>query len=160
MQTSLYIYDPSNFKGTVLTSCPFVDLKHPNGKDLLNHTYVHYLDGVTFAEYNKKHGGNLIAQTWDEFYPVLEKYNTDNYVKPWKEITEEEYWDYLECLPPCEWHDLNKRFNSFYMSEAYTADLHLFCIKDRQTGKYYCANRSRFISDSDLINNLFTQLEE
>jgi hypothetical protein len=160
MEKTLYIYDPANFKGHCLNSCPFVDLKHPNGQDLLNSTYVHYLEGVTFAEYNKRHGGNLIAQTWDEFFIMLEKYNRETYIKPWKELTEEQYWDALECLPPCKWHDLNKRFNSFYISEAYTSDLHSFCIKDRKTGKYWQAIRSRFISDADLINDLVNQLGE
>jgi hypothetical protein len=158
MKTTLYIYDPKTFKGTILTSCPFVDLTKPDGKTLLNATVLHYSDGLTFAQYNEQHGGGLIAQTWDEFWPVLEKYNTETYVKPWREITEEQYYDSLECLPPCKWHDLNNRFNSFFISEAWTADLHSFCIKDRKTGKYYSATRSRFISDSDLIKDLISQL--
>lgn len=149
----LYIYDPTNFTGSALSTMPFVEKGSRYGTDILNSTYVDYT-GLTFKEYNEKHGGNLVAITWDEFYPILDKYNKEAYCKEWKEITKDEYWELLECLPPCKWHDLNERFNSFYISEATTFDIHCFCVKDKKTEKYYSANRSCFISDEDLINEL------
>ena len=155
-ETTLYIYDPNKFDGHILNSMPFVDVTAKNGIDILNSTYVHYT-GDTFKEYNKKHGGNLVAQTWDEFCLVLEAYETKKYIKPFKEITEGVYYDGLECLPPCKWHDLNERFNSFYISEATTSHYHSFYIKDRKTGKYYSATRSKFIKDSELISELEKQ---
>jgi hypothetical protein len=154
----LYIVDLANFSGSILNTMPFVDVNTRNGAELLQHTYVHYKDGVTFAEYNKQNGGNLSALTWDVFGPMLEDYNRREYCKPFSEISEAQYYDWLECLPPCKWHDLNGRFNSFYISEALTADLHQFCIKDRKTGKYYAATRSRFIKDAELLAEL-NQLE-
>lgn len=152
-ETRLYIYNPSKFTGNVLNTMPFVHKNAKNGKDILNKTYVHYKN-ITFEEYNQQHNNELEALTWDEFFPIYEKYNKERYCKKWAEISKDEYYEYLECLPPCKWHDLNARFNSFYMSEATTADIHQFCIKDRKTGKYYAASRSRFISDADLLKEL------
>ena len=151
---SLYIFDPQNFKGQVLNTMPFVEKNHPNGEHLLNHTYVDHTDGMTFKAYNEANGGNLQALTWDEFWPILENYNKTAYIKPFVEISEEQYYDWLECLPPCKWHDLDSRFNSFFISEALTHDLHQFCIKDKKEGKYYAGTRSRFITDSELLAEL------
>ena len=151
--TRLYIINHTNFKGNVLNTMPFVHKDAKNGKDILNKTYVHYTD-QTFEEYNKEHNNELIALTFDEFYPIYDQYNKSAFCKDWKEISKDQYDDLLNCLPPCKWHDLSNRFNSFYIMEAYTADIHTFCIKDRKTGKYYSANRSRFITDTDLLNEL------
>lgn len=36
----------------------------------------------------------------DEFFKILDKFNKEKYCYGWKEITEEQFYDMLGCLPP------------------------------------------------------------
>lgn len=151
---SLYIIDSAaDFKGYALTTMPFVEIGAKHGQDILNSTYVHYTDGKTFKQYNEEHKNTLIALTWEDFE---NKYLTPYYKslqKEWKEETKEEFWDALECLPPCNWHNIGL-FNVFFVSEAYTGDLHSWHVHDKKSGKYYTALRSCFIKDDELFKEL------
>lgn len=104
MNNALYIVDAdkANFKGNVINTMPFVDINSKHGKDILNSTYVHYHD-LTFAQYNEKHGGNLVALTWEgferDFYsPYMKSLQCE-----FKETNEERFMDALECVPPKRW---------------------------------------------------------
>lgn len=147
MEKTLCIYDPNNFKGLLLNTMPFVE---PN---VINSTIVHYTN-QTFEEYNKTHGGNLLVVPFDEFYQVMDDFHKSIFSGPFAEISERLYYNSLECLPPCQWHDLNERFNSFYICEATTSHYHGFFIMDTKNNKFYSATRSRFIKDSDLLKEL------
>ncbi len=68
------------------------------------------------------------------------------------EVTEAQYYDALECLPPMRWRDISAGLNAFFISEAYTADLHSCFIADRTTGKYYAATRSKFETNEELVS--------
>lgn len=136
----LYIVDTKKpFNGTVLNSMPFVYKDSKNGADILNSTYVHYTNGVTFAQYNEQHGGGLIALTWDEFNeqyytPYLQALQT-----PFEESTEEKFMYGLECVPPKRWtREHGQEF--FFVGECYTADLYRCYV--RKGKKYYSALRS------------------
>lgn len=127
----LYIIDPTNFKGHVENTMPLVNA------DEINNTVVHYSKDVTFEEYNKQHNGKLIALPWDEFNEKYYQPYLQSLQKPFVEITEERYYDLLECLPPQGWRDLNNEWNVFYIMEAYTANLHTHVVKNRKTKKYH-----------------------
>lgn len=145
----LYIIDPNNFKGTILNTMPFVETGSRNGKDILNRTYVHYSDGVTFEEYNRRHGGNLIALTWEQFEKEFYNPHLKSLCSPFVETTEERFWDGLECLPPKRW----TRFDGgeyFFVGECYTADLYTCYV--RKGEKYYTALRSINTEGDELIN--------
>lgn len=110
----------------------------------------------TLQEYRDFKGNqNLVAITWEEFSKIIEAHE-QTLQGEWMEETEDKYEYALECLPPCKWHNLNERFNSFYVSEALTGSLHSFHIFDRKTRKYYTATRSKFISDAELLTQLET----
>jgi hypothetical protein len=144
----LYIIDPNNFKGTVLNTMPFVDTKTRHGADILQHTHVDY-NGGTFAEYNAKHGGNLVALTWDEFEEQYYKPHLKSLQGPWEVTTEERFWDGLECLPPKKWTQFPGG-EYFFVGECYTADLYTCYV--RKGDEYYTALRSIHTSPEDLIN--------
>jgi len=152
----LYIVDPIKFNGAVEST-----MTAPEG---LNPIYVDYSArlhnedrNLTLPEYRKAtNRPQLIALSWDEFVNQYYKPYLDSLQGDFKEITADQYNTSLECLPPQKWHDINSRFNSFYIMEAYTADLHSFYIKDRETGKYYTALRSKYISNEDLLRQLET----
>lgn len=162
---TLYIIDPAQkFNGEIIGSMTSPDNITPLYVDYSGYLHNNGGQNLTFEEYKKVKGNeNLKALTWEEIEPLYNDYKK-GLQGEWQEITEDVYFDMLECLPPQKWHDLrhtsadnvNGRFNSFYISEAYTADLHSFYIKDRKTGKYYTALRSRFIKDDELINQLIS----
>lgn len=150
-----FVIDPTvEFDGTSYSTMTIIDGR----RDRVDYTgYLYKKDktqDMTLQEYRDYKGNqNLIAISDEEMDVLFQKYEK-SLEKPWAEITEAEYWDALECLPPCKWHDLNSRFNSFFISEAYTGSLHRHCIKDRKTDKYYSALRCRFIKDKELIEQL------
>jgi hypothetical protein len=43
--------------------------------------------------------------------------------KPAREITQERFWDMLECLPPCKWTGMGTRQESFHVSEHLSGDI-------------------------------------
>ena len=148
----LYILNPENFDGSILNTMPIVDVNTKHGKHLLDHTLVHY-SGGTFEEYNKKNGGNLIAITWDEFNDKFYAPHLKELQQPFEEITEERYYDLLECVPPKKWHNLNDNLNVFFVGECYTANIYRCCIKEKSTGKFYSAYRAINTTDEQLIND-------
>lgn len=72
--------------------------------------YIGRYSGETLTDYQAK-DSDVVLMTLDEFAEALEKRLTTDPV----EITEKDYWYYLEVLPPCSWHCGDSE--SFYMSE-------------------------------------------
>lgn len=76
---------------------------------------------------------------YDEFHEQLTKTENEKYTsKPWIEITEDEWWDMYEVLPPMKDTRLDG-WHFFFISEATTSNIHAcFCeIGDR----YFTASR-------------------
>jgi hypothetical protein len=139
----LYIINPENFKGSVLSSMPLVE------KDKINETFVHYSDNVTFAEYNKQHGGNLLALTWEEFDKDYYSNHLKNLCGKFKRTTKEDFWNALECLPPKRWtREKGKEF--FFLGECYTANLYTCFV--RKGNNYYSALRPITASKESLFS--------
>lgn len=137
----LYIIDPTNFNGQIVNSMSSYD----------EPLYVDYMsEPTTFEEYKiKKNNPNLIALSWEEFE---EKYYTpylNSLQEPFKETTEERFWDALECLPPAKWTQFSGG-EFFFLGECYTANLYRCFV--RIGNKYYTALRSIRTHKEDLIN--------
>ena len=120
--------------------------------------YSGYLNGkeedLMVDEYVKLEGKqDLIEVSEIEFDAIFDNYEK-SLCKPWVEIDEDRWYEMLECLPPGRWRDLNSRFNIFYCIEAYTSSLHSHFVKDRVSGKYYEALRSRYTKNEEFINQL------
>jgi len=148
---NLYIVykDVTKFKGTVLNTMPFVEKEAKNGTDILNSTFVHYTDGVTFKEYNEINGGDLVALTWDEFDRDYYRPHLNSLQEDFKETTEARFWDGLECLPPKRWtREEGREF--FFIGECYTATLYRAFVRIGE--KYYTALRSITAPKEDLFN--------
>lgn len=147
----LYIIhkDPSQFKGHVLNTMPFVEIGMKNGQDILNHTYVDYTEGVTFAKYNEQHGGDLIAVCWEEFERDYYRPHLKSMQEEFKETTEERFIDALECLPPKRWTRENSK-EFFFVGECFTADLYSAYV--RLGNKYYTALRSIHTPKENIFN--------
>lgn len=65
----------------------------------------------------------------DEFTKLVAEYE-DSICGHWKEIAKEDYNNALNVLPPVRWYN-----GGFYISEAYTANIHDFY--QEWGGKYY-----------------------
>ena len=89
--------------------------------------------------------GYLIV-TEEEFEPIHEKYLNDM-CGDWKEITEENFEDALNVLPPMRWEN-----GGFFMSERYTGDVTAFY---QQIGnKYYTSYQRLSYKRDDILENL------
>ena len=62
---------------------------------------------------------------------------------PFEEITHDQYWDYMECVPPAR-----SGRNWFFLGEAYNYDVHLFCFTDGQ--RYFSAHRRISAQKADI----------
>ena len=128
---TLYILNPNTFNGYVEATMPKVETS------MISTTKVHYSE-ETFEQYNKRKGGELIVVKWEQL--------RDNYLAPlvktmqkdWKETTEENFQDALNCLPPHRWtRGTNSEF--FVLGEEYGYGLGCFYV--RIEDKYYNALR-------------------
>jgi len=138
----LYIIDPTNFNGQIVNSISSTESTQQ---------YVDYMsEPTTFEEYKlKKNNPNLIALNWDTFYEDYYKPHLDGLCEPFKETTEERFWDGLECLPPKRW----TRFTNgefFFVGECYTDNLYTCFV--RKGDKYYTSLRPINTLAEDLIN--------
>jgi len=148
--TELFIINPETFKGTIINTMPYVNVESRNGKDILNHTYVHYT-GETFKDYNAKHENKLIAITWDKFESDYYRPFLNSLCTPFKETTKDDFWDGLECLPPKRWtQNKDNDCEFFFVGECTTADLYTCFV--RKGEKYFVALRSIYTKNEDLFN--------
>ena len=138
---TLYVIDlNAKFDGTIITT--------------VSNGIVAYSGGQTFEEYKQSEGQNLnlVALTWDVFVADYLKPYHESLLFQWVEITEDKYDDMLNCLPPVNWSQ-----GSFFISEAYTNNIHSFYAK--LNGKFYgCL--ARMVKDKTAImQNLVSALE-
>ena len=94
-----------------------------------------YLKAVTPSEMDKKL--RLYHQSLSE---------------PFKEITEEDYYDLLDVLPP-----LRMRQNSFFVGEPYYGNMYSFCFT--RQGRYFKGLRSVLTPQSELDSQIDRHLE-
>lgn len=94
-----------------------------------------YLKAVTPSDINKK----------------LRLYN-QSLSEPFKEITEEDYYDLLDVLPP-----LRMRQNSFFVGEPYYGNMYSFCFT--RQGRYFKGLRSVLTPQSELDNQIDRHME-
>lgn len=100
---------------------------------------VQFTGGKTLEEYmTAKAGQGFEVMPYEIAAPMIESAQIAEYCKPWREITEEQWWDALEVLPPEKWKTANG-VEIFRMSEytSGTVTEHYARLGDR----YFSANR-------------------
>jgi len=100
--------------------------------------------------------GCTIFDSYDEVALLIEASQEKRLINNWVEITEEAYWDALEVLPPCRWEP--SRCGIFYVSEAYTSNIHSFYIEHKK--KFYTANRRISLSNYEIVKAFLVDLEK
>ena len=84
----------------------------------------------------------------NEVVDEIDAANVAAYCHPPKKIDAERYDDLLNVLPPCAW-TRHAGAECFYISEAWTADLHQWCVK--LPDSYWSLTRSRFTPPAEII---------
>lgn len=141
MENTLYIIDSSvPYTGSVMNTMNKIT------------GLVHYYDNMTFEEYNKT--GNLVALTWEELKPLHENY-LKSLQEPFKLVTYDFWEEQLNCLPPCNWHKVGD-WEVFYISEAYTDDLHSWYFRNFSTNICLQGLRSKYMTDAEILTELET----
>ena len=133
-----YVIDSRYFDGTCLTSM----------SDGFHNDY----GGETIEELRiRENNPYLKAVTPSEMDKKLRLYN-QSLSEPFKEITEEEYYDLLDVLPP-----LRMRQNSFFVGEPYYGNMYSFCFT--RQGRYFKGLRSVLTPQSELDSQIDRHME-
>ncbi|MCR9254744.1 MAG: hypothetical protein NXI16_01460 [Alphaproteobacteria bacterium] len=94
---------------------------------------VAYSGGLTVEEYIAESQDPIEVLTDEQFTDKLNAYHQSLITRP-EEITEERWFDLLECLPPARWHR-HRGVEMFHMSERITDNIVQWCAK--LNGKFY-----------------------
>ena len=133
-----YVIDSRYFDGTCLTSM----------SDGFHNDY----GGETIEELRiRENNPYLKAVTPSDIDKKLRLYN-QSLSEPFKEITEEDYYELLDVLPP-----LRMRQNSFFVGEPYYGNMYSFCFTCQ--GRYFKGLRSVLTPQSELDNQIDRHME-
>lgn len=103
--------------------------------------YSGYLRGkdvdLTVEEYLLENPGFRV-ESWENVKNLIEALQDKHLIGQFTEISEEDYDEALECLPPQKWETVDG-VNIFRMSEYTTGNI--TCHYTRYNGKHYSANR-------------------
>lgn len=110
--------------------------------------------GTPEAELLAENPGAKVYDKLDDVTPLIQKAEDEKYIDQWKEITEKEYWYYLEVLPPKRYERGPRGIDSFLMTEYWTSNItqHVF-----RFGKRYFAARRR---DTDKREDLIAEIQK
>ena len=107
---------------------------------------------MTVAEYLLEKPG-AACLSFDEALKRISEAEEKAYIKPWTEITEDQWTDALEVLPPQKWRTVDG-VELFRMSEYTTGNITAHYA--RAGGRYFTANRRT----SDAYENLAQELKQ
>lgn len=104
--------------------------------------------GLTFEEYVQAEGAGFLCVPFDEAIEQIRAIEDAQHIKPFKEITEEQYYEMLECLPPQKWLDVEGG-SVFRMSEYQTSNItgHYVALD----GRFFAANRRTTVDYADIV---------
>lgn len=126
-----------------------------NSSDFRGNVHTSLYDGI--CPYSNKTESDYLAESFsvmtvEEFKPILEKY-LDGLCGQWQEISEQDYNDALDALPPLRWTN-----GGFYFLERYTADVTSFY--QEWYGKFYTSMQRLSYKREDVINSLEAFIKE
>jgi hypothetical protein len=119
---------------------------------------VRYTGGKTLAEYmTDKTGQGLEVMPYEMAAPMIDAAQVARYCKPWREITEKDWWENLEVLPPEKWRTV-RGVEIFRMSEYTSGNItgHFARIGKR----YFSANRDTRTEYNDIAAEIAALVKE
>jgi len=134
-----YIIDSRYFDGSCLTSMSD-DLHSDYGSETLEE----------LREREKNPG--LVAISTRRMALLVKRYS-QALSRPFREITEERYYDLFECLPPARMGN-----GWFFVGEPYYGNLYPFCF--RSGGRFFMAERSLSLSAVQISSQITEHMEK
>lgn len=140
---TIWIIDTENFQGHPVTKmCP----------ENSNYVWGYSHPPLTFEEYNAKNGGKYKQVTWTELNDNSLKPYLDNR-KQWHQISTNNFFDMLGCLPPLR-HHVVAGYETFFMSEFQSSNETSVYIRNTTTDECYTTIRSIDIAQTDLEKSI------
>jgi len=134
-----YIIDSRYFDGACLTS-------------MSDDTRSDY-GGETLEELRQREKNPyLIAVSPDRMVLLAKRYSRA-LCRPFREITEERYYDLFECVPPAR---MGRGW--FFVGEPYYGNLHSLCF--RLGGRFFTAKRSVRLTDQEISSQIRGHMEK
>ena len=132
---------------------------YKEGKGCIQDVLIESPDGIlrsqysghTLEEYNALNGGGFVVMTLDEACDKIGALEDEKYIKQFVEISEDEYMEMLECLPPQKWQTV-EGVNIFRMMEYMTGNITAHYVK--YNGKFFCANRRTSTAYSEIVREI------
>ncbi len=121
--------------------CTFSGVNRESGIDFKVKEYLEFL------------GPDFVCISLDDAVNQIHEVHEKIYIKPWQEITEDEWTDALEVLPPMRWQTVNG-VNFFQCSERMTSNI---------TATYATVNNKYFMTyrrTSQPYNDLSKEIGE
>lgn len=115
--------------------CSAIDVPRKDGRGRYS--------GKTLEELQAEYGDVSIVD-----YFVSIQHDRSRRITSPKEITEEQFCQWLECLPPCKWKR-SKSAEAFHVSERITHDIVTWCVRIGKS--YYSFNDTDGLSADDAI---------
>lgn len=107
--------------------------------------------GLTLADYVRENGEGFVVMSLDEACERIHKLQDEAYIKPFIEITEDQYNEMLECLPPQKWMTVDG-VSIFRMSEYQTSNITGHYAS--YNGRYFMANRRTNVNYEDIAQEI------
>ena len=112
------------------------------------------IHGTPVDEYLKAHPGSVLI-TFDEFQAQAEEIENRDFLKPWEEIEERQWFEKLEILPPEKWQKCGNNTEAFRMMEYYTGHITGHYIRIGQ--RYFTALRRNTQTYQDMTQEIKNQ---
>jgi len=114
------------------------------------------------GEYRSNYGNKTLAEAqashpavqlmpFGDALRMIDAAQTAAYCHEPVEITQDQFWEMLEVLPPCKWLR-GTDSEAFFVSEALCADIHTWCV--RIGSRYWSLNRSCTRSPESVISEV------
>lgn len=134
-----YIIDSRYFDGTCLTSM----------SDDMHSDY----GGETLEALREREKNPYLVAVSPVRMTLLVKRYTRALCKPFHEITEERYYELLECLPPARMQS-----DWFFVGEPYYRNLYALCFES--DGRYFRAERPIRLSNAEIYRQIREHMEK
>lgn len=113
-----YVYDAENFDGYTIG-----EVLPDNTVAFSGYLYNNKGPNLSVEEYSKVKGFKQpVVVGWDELYKKRAQFQREKYLKPAERITEEQYFNALEALPPINWQH-GGAFEHFRFMELLTDNI-------------------------------------
>jgi hypothetical protein len=106
---------------------------------------------LTWEEYKDRHPEmELVSEA--ALYGLMKKH-FDDMCDGYDEITEQRYYELLECLPPKRWKRLSDDVFPFFVGEPSAGEVYQLCLYHKPSDKYFSKLERISASDEKILNN-------